>query len=642
MSEIDRDLQSRLKKFADEVEPDASREGMVLERSRGKRRLVALTSALMALLLVGGVGGASMLAGGRDGIEPAPRPTRAADLRQKDLVSMSVTEIAAALFVDDDIRDAVPPSFTLTDVVRNGPAETNHEYATVGVRMTGPVDFARVIFFVHPDDAAASEMYDKELYNSRWSFQAARQSEDFRGWRPYAVANAAPGTKCSAGVDSLFTCMALRGRVLMLTQSTAGGLRLGGKVSETQLEAAETLARAFSSYLIRVYPAPPNVTDATNVIEAQGGTVRLEVDPIFPTADTIPQAVLVNDTKGKIAYRQGAVLERRTQREWQPLRRSPHLCGLSAEFLHLRPGQDAIHPIGGYDADCDVVPLGTGEYRLTQIVQLNPLEKASLSIIFTIREASLDLHVDRKQGVKVEVPEGWSVAARSLTPHLGDPREILSLGTAPMSPGGSCAQQPVRALDALSPTDAFISIQERRGEAGHPARPSSFRETLEDRFLNIDLCTNMKDFKPYWFAFSDANRDFHLLAALGTDASGKRTRQFWAVLDSLEFFESDETATVRSTVREFMRARVDGAGAEGFLGSEGWREPGPTGEPAPLYPDPPLEDFRIEFVDDLGDGTYEVGVSLIFESGTSGETLFVRRSDGGFVIVGARGGLEGP
>ena len=371
MNEIDRDLQSRLKQLADEVEPDARRERVVMDLVRTKRRLVAVGSGLMCLLLVGGLAGASMLWQPEESTPAPPGPSdcgkplydvavfiddsttadevetlrdrllsdrdvrevtyvsklaafqefkdqyadrpefyenlpedalpasfrvtlveradpdeaakrfqelpKVKDVRtaeslersrpspgsdsaprcgeQPDPSTMTVTELAAVLFLGPELIDAVPAGFSVDQIVRNGPEETNHDYATVGVRMNEPVDYARVIFFVHPDDAAANDMYEKELSKALASFRAARQSHDFRGWRPYAVANAARGTKCSAGNQNLFTCFALRGRVVMLTQSTAGGTRLGGKVSEAQLEAAESLARTFSSYLNRIYPS---------------------------------------------------------------------------------------------------------------------------------------------------------------------------------------------------------------------------------------------------------------------------------------------------------------------------------------------------------------------------------------------------
>jgi hypothetical protein len=63
---------------------------------------------------------------------------------------------------------------------------------------------------------------------------------------------------------------------------------------------------------------------------------------------------------------------------------------------------------------------------------------------------------------------------------------------------------------------------------------------------------------------------------------------------------------------------------------------------APLYPRPRLRDFDVVFVDDVGDGSYEVGIESIFKKGRYGETLFVRLNDAKWVISGDRTGLEGP
>ena len=61
MSDLDRHLQGRLKNLADEIKPDPRREAVVVLRSRERRRLVAVASGIMALLLFGGIAGASML-----------------------------------------------------------------------------------------------------------------------------------------------------------------------------------------------------------------------------------------------------------------------------------------------------------------------------------------------------------------------------------------------------------------------------------------------------------------------------------------------------------------------------------------------------------------------------------------------------
>src|SRR4051794_26016923 len=61
----------------------------------------------------------------------------------------------------------------------------------------------------------------------------------------------------------------------------------------------------------------------------------------------------------------------------------------------------------------------------------------------------------------VTYPRDWTRAETNLTPRLASPKEILSIGTYPLRPGGSnCAQVPVNALEDLGPADAFFTIEE--------------------------------------------------------------------------------------------------------------------------------------------------------------------------------------
>lgn len=99
---------------------------------------------------------------------------------------------------------------------------------------------------------------------------------------------------------------------------------------------------------------------------------------------------------------------------------------------------------------------------------------------------------------------------------------------------------------------------------------------------------------------------------------------------------------VRRMVRRFMEARLRGRGAEYFVTADGQDEFGRGGGLAPLYPRRSLEKFDIVFVDDLGDGSYEVGVELVFARGIYGDTLFVVFDGSRYRISGGRPGLEGP
>lgn len=96
------------------------------------------------------------------------------------------------------------------------------------------------------------------------------------------------------------------------------------------------------------------------------------------------------------------------------------------------------------------------------------------------------------------------------------------------------------------------------------------------------------------------------------------------------------------TVRRFMEARLRGRGAEYFVSANGEDEFGRAGGLAPLYPKPVPKDFDIVFVDNLGDGSYEVGVELAVARGRYGDTLFVVFNGFRYRITGGRPGLEGP
>ena len=74
MSDIDSELQRRLKAFAEEVAPQVGRGAEVIRAARTRRRFAAVGAGLMAIVLIGGVAGAASLLADRDRIDPAPNP----------------------------------------------------------------------------------------------------------------------------------------------------------------------------------------------------------------------------------------------------------------------------------------------------------------------------------------------------------------------------------------------------------------------------------------------------------------------------------------------------------------------------------------------------------------------------------------
>ena len=367
MSDVDRDLQRQLKQLANEVKPDAMRELVVLDRSRAKRRLAALTSGLGVLLLLGGIAAASIMLENGNGITPGPGPNET-----------------------------------------SGPPD--------GADTTSARDF----FAAGSRDASAAGVLE---------------------------INSEQGTLCY--------------------QATTENIK--------------------ASHLLR----------NTGVVAGGRRFERMIVVTFFDRGDRERGKELSSGSPLCLQEEQLGELEG----ELQVLIDHPE--DFRVDF-HRGPNDDP-----GLIAELQV-QRGSGKGRA-------------------------DYYIEESRGFGVHVPEGWRVARRPLTPDLGDPREILSLGTGPMLPGGRCTHQPGRALAALGARDAFISIQERRRDARHPPRPASFEARLEDVVFNIAVCANLDDVTPYWLLFRDAERDFYVLAALGTEASAERRREFWRVLDSLDF-----------------------------------------------------------------------------------------------------------
>jgi hypothetical protein len=140
----------------------------------------------------------------------------------------------------------------------------------------------------------------------------------------------------------------------------------------------------------------------------------------------------------------------------------------------------------------------------------------------------------RGDGVRYTIPAGWHAASASLTPHLSNPREVLSVGTGALPAGGSCAQFPSATLAAMRPTDALVTVQERVGSfRGFPARPKRFSLGSPDTSEAQACAGGNRSMHTYWFSFRQGGRGFHVLVAIGVSAPPARVREALAVLDSL-------------------------------------------------------------------------------------------------------------
>jgi len=151
---------------------------------------------------------------------------------------------------------------------------------------------------------------------------------------------------------------------------------------------------------------------------------------------------------------------------------------------------------------------------------------------------------DEEHGFTVTYPnDGWQVAAKNLTPWLTSPQEILSVGTfdMPVSQDPEDGLRPFdapaapAALQALGPSDAFVTVQES-GPVESDDRPTAFESCADGERCGPTGSTD--NFSWWWIPFRDAGRGLYLLAAIGNDASPEVVDQAWAMADSLRFLAS--------------------------------------------------------------------------------------------------------
>jgi hypothetical protein len=144
---------------------------------------------------------------------------------------------------------------------------------------------------------------------------------------------------------------------------------------------------------------------------------------------------------------------------------------------------------------------------------------------------------DTNHVFEVQFPSDWRRARRSLTPNLADPRELVSLGTGALRTPGpdDCAHMPQGALNAMSPRDVLVSIQEsRRPFQGDSKRPADLRLDRSTRAPGLG-CTGSGRQDVWWLTFQDRGRAFYALVALGREAAPARRLQAQRVLRSLRF-----------------------------------------------------------------------------------------------------------
>ena len=157
---------------------------------------------------------------------------------------------------------------------------------------------------------------------------------------------------------------------------------------------------------------------------------------------------------------------------------------------------------------------------------------------------------DQAYGLTISFPSDWTMAAGNLTPNLINPRELVALGTYSLNTNTSssvCPQFPAAALNAMGSSDAFISILESEpfanaGTNPFPARPAGgFDGSSGFNLSRTDFpqcLAHPLNGSGQWIPFSEAGRNFYVLAAIGTSASATLRSDVYTILNSIQVAQS--------------------------------------------------------------------------------------------------------
>jgi hypothetical protein len=137
-----------------------------------------------------------------------------------------------------------------------------------------------------------------------------------------------------------------------------------------------------------------------------------------------------------------------------------------------------------------------------------------------------------------------------LTPNLINPKELVALGTYPLNSNSSsnvCPQFPTAAVNAMGSGDAFISILEGAPSPNSqthpfPARPAGGFDASSGFNLSrtdfLQCLAHPLNGSGQWIAFSQAGRDFYVLAVIGTGASATLRSHVYTILNSIQVAQS--------------------------------------------------------------------------------------------------------
>lgn len=148
----------------------------------------------------------------------------------------------------------------------------------------------------------------------------------------------------------------------------------------------------------------------------------------------------------------------------------------------------------------------------------------------------------------VAYPASWSRATDQLT-ILGEPDELLAIGTFSLVEGGGCA--PKDSVDAAGPDDAIVFLTEYSSVKGtdFPHRPDSFGP------LRPPEPNDCWDVPVSVYRFRDQDGRFQAEVWVGPDASEHTRGEATRILDSLAFGTRDGIGSFFERVVTYLAAK---------------------------------------------------------------------------------------
>lgn len=144
---------------------------------------------------------------------------------------------------------------------------------------------------------------------------------------------------------------------------------------------------------------------------------------------------------------------------------------------------------------------------------------------------------DPEERYTVRYPSDWHRAAGSLSPHVEDPEEILSVASYELRPGDSRCMFG-EALEDLGPTDAFVAVSESAGDLTSRfmiTRPTAFAYDQGYEPTFSECLETPPPFTERFIPFRDGDRFFYAYVAVGEAASDETRDNALATLNSLSF-----------------------------------------------------------------------------------------------------------